>query len=377
MEKRPVRTVRKKHHDRTLKINAVPAYFLLACLLVALYFFFVLLGPFSTVLVFAAVLATAFYPVYRSLNKYIKYEAISSLITCILITLLIVIPFIVLIFLLAGETVNMYVFLQHKLSQGFLDPLLQWQHRGPIFDWFNRVFPDFDPSGWDIPGQITSIAKGISGFLISQTQNFVTGIFGFIVHFLIMIFTMFYFLKDGGLIVEKIMALSPLPEPYEKKLFRRLKVMTNATLYGTFFTAIVQGLLGGIGFALAGIREPVLWGTVMAFFALAPYVGTAFVWFPAVIILFFTGNVGTGIFLLIWSLFLVSAIDNLLLPYLIGSSAKTYSLLTFLCVIGGIYAWGFPGVVLGPLVLTLLIAMSEMYEEEYRPLLKALNHDGV
>ena len=192
-----------------------------------------------------------------------------------------------------------------------------------------------------------------------------------------MIFAMFYFIKDGSVIVKKIMALSPLPEPYEKKLFHRLKTMINATLYGTFFTAIIQGFLGGIGFAIAGISQPILWGTVMAFFALAPYVGTAFVWVPAVLILLFTGSFGAGIFLLIWSVLLVSTIDNFLLPYLIGSSAKTYSLLTFLCVIGGIYVWGFPGLVLGPLVLTLLIAMSEIYEAEYRPLLKELDHGGM
>lgn len=374
MEKRPVQ---KKNHDKTLGIHAVPAYFLLACLLVALYYLLVLLAPFSTILVFAAVLATAFYPVYRAILKRIKYESISSLITCILIILLIVIPFIVLLFLLAGEAVNMYVVLQHKLSQGFLDPLLQWQHSGPVFNWYTRVFPGFDPASLDISGQITSFAKDVSSFLLSQVQGFVTGILGFFVSFLIMIFTIFYFLKDGGVIVKKIMALSPLPEAYEKKLFHRLKVMTNATLYGTFLTAIIQGFLGGIGFAFAGISEPVLWGTVMSFFALAPYIGTAFVWVPAVLILLLTGSVGPGVFLLIWSMLLVSTIDNFLLPYLIGSSAKTYSLLTFLCVIGGIYVWGFQGIILGPLILTLLIALSEIYEAEYRPLLKELDHDGL
>ncbi len=374
MEKR---SAPKKFHDNALKISAVPAYFLLACLLVALYYLLILLAPFSTVLVFAAVLATAFHPVYRAIRTSIKNEAVSSLLTCLLITLLIVIPFIVLIFLLAGEAVNLYIILQHKLNQGFLDPLLQWQHSGPVFDWYTRVFPGFDPSSWDITGQITSFAKDISSLLLSQVQGFVTGILGFFVNFLIMIFAMFYLVKDGGIIVKKIMALSPLPEPYEKKLFSRLKAMINATLYGTFFTAIVQGFLGGIGFAIAGISQPILWGTVMAFFALAPYVGTAFVWVPAVLILFFTGSLGAGVFLLIWSILLVSTIDNFLLPYLIGSSAKTYSLLTFLCVIGGIYVWGFPGLVLGPLVLTLLIAMSEIYEAEYRPLLKKLDHDGM
>lgn len=374
MEKRPAH---RKLHDNALKISAVPAYFLLACLLIALYYLLILLAPFSTVLIFAAVLATAFHPVYRAIRKRIKNDSISALITCILITLLIVIPAIVLVFLLAGEAVNLYILLQHKLSQGFLNPLFQWQHSGPVFDWYTRVFPGFDPSGWDISGQITSFAKDISSLLISQVQNFVTGILGFFVNFLIMLFAMFYFIKDGGLIIKKIMALSPLPEPYEKKLFSRLRAMTNATLYGTFFTAIVQGFLGGIGFALVGISQPVLWGTVMAFFALAPYVGTAFVWVPAVLILLFTGSIGQAIFLFFWSLLLVSTIDNFLLPYLIGSSAKTYSLLTFLCVIGGIYVWGFPGLVLGPLVLTLLIAMSEIYEAEYRPLLKELDHDGM
>ncbi len=377
MEKQPVRAVRKKHHDRTLKISAVPAYFLLACLLVALYYLFLLLSPFFAPLLFAAVLATAFHPLYRTICKYLTSETISSLIVCVLVTLLIVIPFIVLLFLLAGEAVNMYLFLQHKLSPDFLDPFLKWQQNGAIFEWIKRFFPDFDPASLNIAGQITSLAKNLSTFLISQTEAFVTGIVGFFVYFLIMLFTMFYFLKDGNIIVQKIMALSPLPEIYEKQLFQRLKAMTNATLYGTFFTAIVQGFLGGIGFALVGIEEPVLWGAIMAFFALVPYVGTAFVWFPAFVILLFTGSVGSAIFLLLWGIFLVGAIDNFLRPYLIGSSTNTYSLLTFLCVIGGISLWGSLGILLGPLVLTLLIAISEIYENEYRPLLKELDHGGV
>lgn len=377
MEKKSAPKLQHDSHDSMLNIKTVPAYFLLACLLIALYFLIVLLTPFSTVIVFAAILATAFHPIYRAIDRRLKHAGISSAITCLLIIFLIIVPFIVLLFLLASEGVNAYVLIQHKLDQGFLAPLFSWQHSGPIYDWYTRLLPGIDLSTWDIPGQITNLAKQASGFFLSWTQALITDILGFTVDFLIMIFTMYYFIKDGPAIVKKIMVLSPLPEAYEEKLFKRLKDMTQATLYGTFLTAIIQGIVGGIGFALAGIDEPVLWGTVMAIFALAPYVGTAFVWIPATIILFITGSTGPAIFLLGWSLLFVSTIDNFLLPYLIGSRANTYSLLTFLCVMGGIFTWGVSGIALGPFVLTIMIAMSEIYEAEYRPMLKQLDHDQI
>lgn len=367
----------KNHFEKLLEVRNVPAYFLLACLIFALYLLYLLLSPFLTVIIFAAVLATAFHPMYLWLNRYIHRESLSSLLSCFIVTLLIVVPFFILLFMLASEGVNAYASLQRELNHGYLSSFLKWQPGGGLFDLYQRFLPDLNITGVDLSSQISSLARQLSSFLLKQTQSLLTGAANFLLSFIIMLITMFYFFRDGVKILEKIRSLTPLPDVYEKRLFSHLERTMSATLYGTFLTAMVQGLLGGVGFAIAGIGQPVLWGATMAFFALFPYVGTAFIWLPASIVLLLTQHYWPGVFLLIWGFTFVGTIDNFLRPYLIGRSSKTYSLLMFLCVLGGIFLWGFPGIVFGPIVLTVTIALSEMYQREYRPVLKQLDHHPV
>ncbi len=363
--------------EKNLNLHNVPAFFLIACLIFAFYLLFQVLSPFITVIIYAAVLATVFHPVYVRLQRYVKSPSLTSVICCALVTLLIIIPIIILFFMLASEAVNAYVAIQMKINSGFLDPILQWESGGFFFDIYQRYLPGLNLRDVDLTGQITSVAQQVSSFLISQTQNFLSGIAGFFMGFLILGVTLFYLFKDGEGISDKIMALSPLPNVYEKRLLHHVKLMMRATIYGTFMTAILQGFVGGIGFAIAGVGQPILWGTIMAFFALIPFIGTGLIWVPAAIILLVQGHTGQGIFLILWGSIIVGLLDNFVRPYFIGSKTKANSLLTFLCVLGGIIVWGFSGIIFGPLILTLVVALVEIYEEEYRPILKKLDHHGV
>jgi len=364
-------------NEKILKIHHIPAYFLIFALVVAFYFLFVSLQPFFTVIIFAGVLATAFYPVYRRIFLGVNHSTLAAVLSCIIVTLIIVIPLVIIFFLLASEAVNAYASIQIKVNSGFFDPILKWKPGSFVYDAYRHYFPDLRLSDVDLSAQITTFAQTVSTFLIEQAQAFVSGIFGFFISFLIMTVTLFYFFKDGEHIAHRILELSPLPVKYEKRLLTHLHRMTKATLYGTFLTAIVQGVIGGIGFAIAGVEQPVLWGSVMAFFALLPYVGTGFVWLPASVILLATGHTGSAIFLFLWGVLIVGTIDNFLRPYLVGKGIITNSLLTFLVVLGGVIVWGFPGVVFGPLVLTMLTALLEIYEKEYGSVLKGLDHDGI
>jgi predicted PurR-regulated permease PerM len=365
------------HFEKLLEVRHVPAYFLLACIIATLSFLGVLLSPFFTVIVFAAVLATAFHPMYRFIDRYIRNRSLSSLVSCIIVTLIIVVPFIILLFMLAGEGANAYLAIQRELSAGYFSSFLKWEQGGTLFDLSQKFLPDIGMRNIDISGQIASLAKQLSTFLLTQTQHLLTGIVNFFFSFVVMLITMFFFFRDGAALLERVRTLTPLPDVYEKRLFSHLERMMNATLYGTFLTAIVQGFLGGVGFALVGVSQPALWGSAMAFFALFPYVGTAFIWLPASIILLVAGHVWSGVFLFLWGVTFVSTIDNFLRPFFIGRSTSTYPLLMFLCILGGILIWGFPGIVFGPLILTATIALLEMYEQEYRPVLKQLDHRQV
>lgn len=364
-------------NEKILKLHHIPAYFLLFCLLTAFYLFFTLMQPFFTVLIFAAVLATVFYPVYKQLQRVVKSSSFAAFLSCVLVTLVIIIPLIILFFMLATQAFDAYIAIQAKINTGFLDPLLKWSSGGFFFDTYQRYLPDLNIQDLDLTGQITSVAQKVSTFLISQTQNFLSSIAAFFMGFLILGVTLFYFFKDGEQIADRVMTLSPLPNKYEKRLLGHLRTMTRATMHGTFLTAIAQGCIGGIGFAIAGVGQPVLWGTVMAFFALLPYIGTGLVWMPAALILLVQGHTGQAIFLVLWGAIVVGMLDNFLRPYLIGTHTNVNPLLTFLCVLGGIMVWGFPGVIFGPLILTLLVALVEIYEDEYGPILKKLDHHDL
>jgi len=146
--------------------------------------------------------------------------------------------------------------------------------------------------------------------------------------------------------------------------------MIKAIVLGVFLTSIIQGFIGGIGFAIAGISNPVFWGSAMAFFSLVPMVGTAVIWVPTAIILLILGNWGLALFIFLWGFFAVGTVDNFVRPYLIGGKAHTYPLMTFLVVLGGVLTMGLKGVIIGPIVLMVLMSFLHIYEAEYGKVLK-------
>ncbi|MEK6614832.1 MAG: AI-2E family transporter, partial [Bacteroidota bacterium] len=280
---------KKPHFSNSLELHNIPGFFLIFCVAVSLYFLFQLLTPFATALIFAVILAVAFHPLYLFLKK--KFggrEGIASFCTSLVVILLIVIPFILLLSLLASEVISAYNFIEVKLNSGALDELFKWENGGLFYDFRQKFFPNLsDP---DLQSQIASTAQTISNFLVGQISGFLTGLTSLFLDFIILLLTLYYLLKDGHVLVQKILELSPLPSRHEGSILRKLKEVSNAVMYGSFLTAIVQGIFGGIGFALAGIDQAVLWGTAMGFFSFLPYAGTSIIWFPAVILLFLNGH---------------------------------------------------------------------------------------
>jgi predicted PurR-regulated permease PerM len=164
--------------------------------------------------------------------------------------------------------------------------------------------------------------------------------------------------------------LSPLPKVYEDELFGKMDSMVKAIVFGVFLTAIAQGLVGGVGFAISGISNPIFWGTAIAVASFIPVVGTGLVWVPAAIILVIFGNYWAALFLAIWGFLVIGTVDNFLRPYLIGGKAKTHPLLTFFVILGGLFTMGLIGIVVGPVVLMFVMSLLHIYEAEYTKVLK-------
>ena len=356
--------------DGELVVRNFPGYFLIACIVVSSIFLLRVFQPFITVIILAAILSTAFYPLYRRVLKLFRnHEKGASLFTCLLVLFFIVVPVVIFIFLLSRQAYDIYKYIEESLRNGTLDLYLKWETGGVIYDLvgsLRELLNGFvDLSTIDLKDSIIETAKSVAQFLAAQSANIVKGFVWLFISFFILLFAMYYFFKDAKHIIKKLMVLSPLPDKHEHELFRKFKEISLATLNGIFLTSVVQGIIGGIGIAIAGIPNALFWGTAIAIFSLVPVIGTSIIWLPASIILFLTGHVVSGAFLFFWGLLIVSTIDNFLRAYLIGERTKMNQLLMFLAVFGGILAFELPGVIFGPLILTLFFAFLHIYESEY------------
>lgn len=370
-------------HKLSLTIPNFAGYFLLAGIIVLFYFLYHLYSPFITSLIFAAFFATIFFSLFKRLRSLFRGRGrVAAFISCLLTLIVIAVPLSLFATLLIAEGVSAFVGIYTKVQGGFFQQYFNWEQGNFLYDqvqagivYLNENFTfnggfNFDNLNIDLIKQVGETAQFLGKFLYDNFTNFMGNLFWFILSLIIFFFALYYFFKDGDLIMKKLMDLSPLPEKYEKAIFSKFKEVSNAMLFGIFFTAVIQGTLAGIGYAIVGINNPIFWATATAVFSLVPLVGTSVIWFPASVILIVMGNYVGGIGLFLWCFLFVATVDNFIRPYLIEGKAPVHPLLTFLAVFGGFMAFGLKGVLYGPVILNLLIALLHIYEMEYAKVLK-------
>ena len=220
---------------------------------------------------------------------------------------------------------------------------------------------------------VTASTEQVQGWLINGGQmllkslagtggNFLLSALGTVIHFFMMLFLLFFFLRDGRQMLARVVRLVPMEPLQRRDLLKLIGDTTRAVVYGEVMTAIAQGALVGIGFAIAGLPSAVVFGVLAAFLALLPMIGTAFIWVPAVLYLAATSEWGWAIFMLAWGSG-VSVADNLLRPMLISRHAPVSVLVVFVGVIGGASAFGMIGVIIGPVLLTVIAALLRFIDE--------------
>jgi len=209
----------------------------------------------------------------------------------------------------------------------------------------------------------TKITESISDILFSIPIFFLDTF--------IVLFVMFFLFKDGNILINKIERIMPLKDKYREHIIKKLNDMAYAVIYGSIIIAIIQGTLGGLGFLILGLPSPLLWGIVMIFASLIPYIGSSIIWFPAALLLIFNGYLNfetapiiKGILLIIYGVLVVGTIDNILKPKIIGAKGGLHPVLVLLGVVGGLKFLGFIGVIIGPIILAMLVTFIKIYEEE-------------
>ncbi len=326
------------------------AYFFTAVLLITFTVVLVIFYPFFGALALAVVLATLVSPVYKDLNIYIKNKSVSAFIVTLMVLLAIIIPATGLFFLLLDEVNSLLV---HLMSYNFADiPSFLMLYKGKLVE----ILPVFDSVS------LSEVFQGFVQGVGSYVGNILTNMAGFILKFLVAVIALYYFIRDGERFIEELIKLSPLVDYEDRAIVEKLNNVAHSLIRGTLVIAVLQGVLTGFGFFLFGVPSPILWGSVAAFGALIPTIGTSVVSIPAVIYLFFTGHTVAAIGLAAWAMLFVGLIDNILGPRLIGNGAKIHPLFVLLSVLGGLAVFGISGFLLGPLVFGFLLALAEIYK---------------
>jgi len=338
------------------KMRSVFFFSLIIILSIVLLYIF---QPFFYPIFWAAIIAITFYPLYKWILRYLKWPGLSSLITLILIFVILFIPLITLSSLVVNESINLY----NKASSG--DWFGQVKNASHWFD-NTSLAPLSEKLQTNWASYAESAAKNVSLFLFEGIKSLTQNSVRFVFLLFIMFYSLYFFFKDGSQILKKIMHLSPLGDTYEEMLYDRFTSTAWATLKGTFIVGTIQGTLGGILFWLMGIEGALIWGILMTALSTIPGVGSSIIWFPAAIIMLLLGNTWQGFTMLFVGLLIISTIDNLLRPVLVGKNIQMHPLIVLFSTLGGIFVFGISGFVIGPVIAALFSAIITIYEHHYR-----------
>jgi predicted PurR-regulated permease PerM len=342
-----------------------PRVFALTVAAVLGYALILIFVPFIRPMTWAAFLAFLLYPLNLRLRRKFPGRGLAAGVLTLLAPIVILLP----LSALSIDFVTQISALTQKLQKSAAELDIKSLSDLQQFPWIARI------NVW-LEGNAGISAEQIQSWLVSGTREvlkgaasmgggFFLGALGSLLGFAIMLFLLFFFLRDGDTMLDRARRLIPLDEVRKERLFRQLGGVTRAIVVGTSVTAILQGILVGIGFAVCGLASPVVFGVLAALLSMLPVGGSAFVWGPAAIWLFIDGRWGFGIFMLVWGL-LLGGLDNVLRPMLISGRARISALAVFIGVLGGIPAFGPIGIIAGPVVLSLVLALIE-FAEETRP----------
>lgn len=340
--------------------------FFFALLLAMLYVAFLILSPFLKAITWAALLAILAYPAYVRLLNLLRGRATAAALTVtILITFVIVFPAFRIASFLSQEAVELARNTSVFSSGEGLGSLREKPSLEPLFILWDSVSAALASFELDLQKILVQGAQAASQYLVTQVKDIAQNLFIFAVNFTIVLFSLFFFLRDGKDLCARIRLLLPVEPQHQALLFDRVVTAVFGVIHGIFITATAQGLLAGLAYWWLELPFAVLLGVATAFAALFPIGGSALVWLPAALYLFSQGAYVQGTILLVWGAAVVAGIDNILRPILMGSRLHLSVLFLFFSILGGIQLFGVLGLILGPVLFALLAALLDLYLKEY------------
>ncbi len=342
-----------------MRIRALQnGFFLLLLAAATLAFVWVVRGFFAPVF-WAAALAIVFRKPYRRVSAALgRREGLAAALTTLGIVVLVLAP----LGLLGAALVNEAMGLYARVASGELDVQGQAEALLPMAaDLAERFNVDLA----EVEAGLSSAAMAAGQYVAGQAVAIGQNALRFLLLAFVMLYTLFFFLRDGDRLIALIVQALPLGENRERRLLARFATVTRATMKGTLVVGAVQGAVGGVLFLVLGLDAPLFWGVIMAVCSLLPAVGPALVWGPAAVYLLATGSVVKGVVLIAGGALLIGTIDNVLRPLLVGRDTAMPDFLVLLSTLGGLALFGLTGIVVGPVVAALFLVVWQMFIEEY------------
>ena len=337
--------------------------YFLVIFLITIFFVGKLLWPFVSILVLAFVLTGIFYPIYSFFVQKMR-PALSSLVTCMIIFLVVFVPLVFLVGVLSKEAYGLYVMGTSTAISQDLRGLFQSSR---IMEHIENVLANFDIKlgAEHLNNGLSELGRSVGLFLYEQVSAAASNVLQFVVNFALMLLVIFFLFIDGKKLIAFLVELSPLPDDQDRELMGKFHAMASVVLVVNGISGLIQGFLGGVVFAIFGLHSPFLWGFIMAILAFFPIVGIAVVFIPASVYLFLKGRIAAGIFFIIFYLVVSSVIEYVVKPKLVGNKVRMHTLLVFLSILGGLKVFGILGIIYGPLVITAFLTLTDIYRASY------------
>lgn len=356
VEEKPPRPI-TGHRPNRFSIATV-----LLLLVIGIGLFLPLIWLFVVPLILAATFATICFPLYRFLFYRLWCQrALSSFVCCLLLVVGMLLPAYALVQIVISQAVGLYETVEPTVRQLLED--------GIEAEWI-ELLRGTEAGRWlieqvDWRAVITSLQSAIASLGTTIVNRTSAGVFGLVANLLIMLFIMFYFFMDGHRIAVRIGSLLPVPRDYKRRIIESFLRISRATVAGTLIIGVAQGALGALTLLIFGVDSWLFWGFVMLLLSIIPMVGPPVVLIPAGIIQVVSGDLWQGIGIILSSLLVVSSVDNLLRPRVVGHGARMHDLLVFISTLGGLSVFGVTGFIIGPAIASFLVAVVEIYQTEF------------
>lgn len=340
--------------EQKVKLDKASLYWIIATVVIITAAFLNMVKMFLVPLFLAAILSMLFAPIFRWFNRHLKNRpTIASVLTIFAVIIALILPLFFIIDIIIKQTSEYMTHartLTSNLSQTSTADTITFIEKLPFGHWIIAHQTEILTKVAEISQKVATIILNLLPAIGQQAVSFFLSMF-------IMLYAMFFFLQYQGNLFGKLFAYTGLPNELKNELSERVISISRATIKGTIIIGVIQGLLGGIGFALTGSPAPAFLGAVMAIASIIPGIGTAVVWIPVVIYLFMQGQAMHATILLAWSAGIVGTIDNILRPRLVGNDTKMPDLLILISTLGGISVFGAVGIILGPVIAGLFVSI--------------------